>query len=59
MKVLLDENLHIRWGAYLSGHEIIHATKAGFAGKKNGELLRLAIEQRFEAFVTMDQNLQY
>ena len=59
MKVLLDENLHAKLGSFLPGHEIVHVTRAGLAGKKNGELLRLSIEQGFDAFVTMDQNLQY
>jgi len=59
MKVLLDENLHAKLGSCLPGHEVLHVTRAGLAGKKNGELLRLSIEQGFEAFVTMDQNLQY
>ena len=31
---------------------------AGWAGRKNGELIKLA-EGSFDAFVTMDQNLQY
>ena len=30
----------------------------GWAGKTNGELLKLA-KGKFEAFVTVDQNLQY
>ena len=30
----------------------------GWAGKTNGELLRLA-KGKFDAFVTVDQNLQY
>jgi hypothetical protein len=32
--------------------------QAGWAGKSNGELLRLAAG-RFEAFITVDQGLQY
>lgn len=30
----------------------------GWAGKTNGELLRLA-KEKFDVFVTVDQNLQY
>jgi hypothetical protein len=33
--------------------------EAGFAGKKNGELLRLAVEAGFEGFVTVDQGIEY
>jgi hypothetical protein len=32
--------------------------EAGWAGKENGELLRLA-SRAFDVFVTIDQNLQY
>jgi hypothetical protein len=31
----------------------------GWAGLKNGELLRRAAEDGFEAFITADQNLQF
>lgn len=31
---------------------------AGWSGKKNGELLKLA-ETKFDVFITIDQNLQY
>lgn len=31
----------------------------GWAGTKNGELLRRAVASGFEAFVTADQNLRY
>lgn len=32
--------------------------RAGWAGKKNGELLKLA-ESQYDIFITIDQNLQY
>ena len=31
----------------------------GWRGKKNGELLVLMIKNGFEAFITIDRNLQY
>ncbi len=31
----------------------------GWNGKKNGELLNLMIEYRFDALITFDKNLQY
>lgn len=31
----------------------------GWAGKKNGELLKLLIKDNFSAFITFDKNLQY
>jgi predicted nuclease of predicted toxin-antitoxin system len=58
MRVLLDECLPRRLKRTLSGHEVRTVPEAGWAGKKNGELLRLA-SGVFDAFVTIDQNLRY
>ena len=54
MRVLLDECLPRRLKADLAGHEVTTVPEAGWAGTKNGELLRLAAA-RFDAFVTIDQ----
>jgi predicted nuclease of predicted toxin-antitoxin system len=54
MRVLLDECLPRRLKHHLPGHEVRTVPEEGWAGKKNGELLRLA-SKRFAAFVTMDQ----
>ena len=53
MRILLDECLPRRFRASLSAgeHECITVPEAGFAGKTNGELLRLA-EASFDLFVT-------
>jgi predicted nuclease of predicted toxin-antitoxin system len=58
MRVLLDECLPRKLKRELSGHEVRTVPEAGWSGKKNGELLRLA-EQEFDVFVTIDQNLRY
>ncbi len=58
MKVLLDECLPKRLKQTLQGHEVATVPEMGWAGKTNGELLKLA-KATFEAFVTVDQNLQY
>lgn len=43
----------------LQGHDA-HSTRwAGFSGKKNGELLRLAERAGYDAFLTVDQGIQY
>lgn len=39
-------------------HEIVTVAEAGWAGKKNGELLRLA-EKEFEVFVTTDKGIPH
>jgi hypothetical protein len=45
-------------GRELTGHLVSTVQEAGWAGKKNGELLALA-SQDFEAFVTVDRNLYF
>ncbi|NWJ98627.1 MAG: DUF5615 family PIN-like protein [Chloroflexi bacterium] len=58
MKVLFDECLPRRLKNEITGHEISTVVEMGWAGTKNGALIRLA-ETSFEVFVTVDQNLQY
>jgi predicted nuclease of predicted toxin-antitoxin system len=58
MKVLLDECVPRRLKTEFSGVELSTVPEAGWAGKKNGELLSLA-EKDFDVFITVDQNLQY
>lgn len=58
MRVLLDECIDRRFASKLPGHDVKTVPQAGWAGVKNGELMRLA-ENEFEAFVTVDRNLSY
>lgn len=58
MKVLFDECLPKRLKQAFHVFEIKTVPEMGWAGKTNGELLRLAVG-KFETFVTIDQNLQY
>lgn len=58
MRVLLEECLPRRLKTVLTGHDVQTVPEAGWSGKKNGDLLRLAAAT-FDAFVTIDQNLQY
>ncbi|MCI4427808.1 MAG: DUF5615 family PIN-like protein [Burkholderiales bacterium] len=58
MRILLDEDLPRRLCALLVGHEATTVPQSGWAGIKNGKLLALAASQ-FDAFLTMDQNLEY
>lgn len=58
MRVLLDECLPRKLKQELSGHDVFSVPEMGWAGKKNGELLSLAMG-RFDVFVTADQNLPY
>lgn len=58
MRVLLDESLPRRLARLLPGHEVTTVPACGWAGARNGRLLALAAE-RFDVFITADQNLQY
>lgn len=59
MKLLLDENLPKRLKQEFSEHEIMTVSEMGWSGTKNGELLKLLIENFFDALLTFDKNLQY
>ncbi|MBI4325804.1 MAG: hypothetical protein HY674_11140, partial [Chloroflexi bacterium] len=58
MKVLLDHCVPRRFGKLLVGHEVRTAFEMGWSGLRNGALLTLASGQ-FDAFVTVDQNVQF
>jgi predicted nuclease of predicted toxin-antitoxin system len=58
VKVLLDECLDRRLARDLDGHDVVTVPQAGWAGLKNGELLRLA-QAQFDVFVTVDRNLSF
>jgi PIN like domain len=58
MNVLLDECLPRKLKYDLSGHTVSTVPEMGWAGTKNGALLRLA-ETDFEVFITADQNVEY
>ena len=58
MRVLLDECLPRRLKRELVGHDTRTAPEMGWASKRNGELLALAVGQ-FDAFLTADRNLSY
>ena len=57
MRVLLDECLPRRLKHVLIGHDVQTVPEMGWAGKRNGELLRLAARE-FDVFLTVDQRLQ-
>ncbi|SKB71748.1 DUF5615 family PIN-like protein [Dyadobacter psychrophilus] len=60
MKILLDESLPRKLRQdFGEEHEVWTVRDKGWLGKKNGELLRLMNEDKFEIFVTVDRNLTY
>jgi Domain of unknown function (DUF5615) len=58
MRVLLDECLPRGLKKYPREHDVRTVPEAGWAGMKNGELLRVA-SGNVDAFVTIDSNLAY
>jgi predicted nuclease of predicted toxin-antitoxin system len=60
MRVLIDECAPRELKKLLLGHGHVCRTvqEAGWAGKQNGELLKLA-ETAFDVLVTLDTNLRY
>jgi predicted nuclease of predicted toxin-antitoxin system len=58
MKILIDESLPRYLKRVLTDHEARTAQEMGWAGVKNGELLRLA-ELDFGVFLTADKNIRY
>lgn len=58
MRVLLDECLPRKLKKVLTGHEVKTVAESGWAGRKNGDLLRLA-QERFDVFITVDRNLAF
>jgi hypothetical protein len=58
MRVLLDECVPRSLRRDLPHHEVGTVAEPGWAGVKNGELLRLAA-QKFDELLTVDRNLEY
>lgn len=58
MRILIDECLPRKLKHEFAGHEIYTVPEMGWAGLKNGALLR-EMRGKFDAFVTVDGNLTY
>ena len=58
MRVLLDECVPRALRDDIPGHEVKTVAEVGWAGVKNGELLRLAATA-FDVLITVDRNLEY
>ena len=58
MRVLLDECVPRALRDDIPGHEVKTVAEVGWAGVKNGELLRLAAG-RFDLLLTVDRSLEY
>jgi predicted nuclease of predicted toxin-antitoxin system len=58
MRILVDENFPADFATLLVGHDTSNVHGHGWAGIKNGELLRRA-HGVCEVFVTLDRNLEF
>jgi hypothetical protein len=59
MNLLLDECMPRDLRKSFPEHNCSTVAKAGFAGKKNGELLTLAEQAGFDVLLTVDRGLPY
>ena|SRR5438876_10915343 len=59
MRILLDESVPRGLRRLLPAHDVRTVPEQGWASKRNGELLTLAVSDGFDVFVTPDQNLPH
>jgi hypothetical protein len=57
--VLCDESVPHDVAGAIVGHEVATVQGLGWAGAKNGALLRTAREAGYEVLVTVDRNMEY
>jgi predicted nuclease of predicted toxin-antitoxin system len=58
LRILIDECVPRALKRHLQAHDVLTVAEAGFAGLKNGQLLRRA-EGNFDAVITTDKSLQH
>lgn len=61
MKILLDENIDVRFKTYLTakGLNVFTVKEMKWTGLKNGELLELIKENGFDCWIVIDKNIQH
>jgi hypothetical protein len=59
MRLLLDECVPRPLKEDLSGHDVEHVVDMGWSSKRNGELLKLMVAEKFKALLTVDQNIEF
>ncbi|HEX8325636.1 MAG TPA: DUF5615 family PIN-like protein [Tepidisphaeraceae bacterium] len=59
MKLLLDECVDEHFRNHVPGHEVFTVRYMGWSGIKNGELLRVAAAEGFDALVTTDRGIPH
>lgn len=59
MRLLLDECVPRPLLRDLTSHDAHHVVDMGWSAKRNGELLKLMVAERFDGLLTVDQNLSF
>ena len=59
MRLLLDECVPRRLKGALPGHDVHTVAEMGWSSKRNSELLRLIVAERFDGLLTVDQNIEF
>ena len=60
MKILLDENIDIRFRKSFPGNYEVYTVKdMGWNGIKNGELIQLLAENNFDFWIVADKNIPF
>lgn len=57
--MLLDECVPRPIKRELAAHDVHHVVDMGWSSKRNGELLKLMVAERFDAMLTVDRNLEF
>jgi hypothetical protein len=59
MKILLDECISVKLKAHLKEFDVSTVAELNWHGIKNGQLLKKAVESKFDILITIDKNLSY
>src|ERR1043166_1520861 len=59
MKILLDEVIPIQFKKELQDYDIYTVRDLNWLSIKNGELLKRALREGFDIFLTCDKNIKY
>jgi len=59
LKLLLDHCIPRRFARLLAEHEVIHTSRLGWGGLKNGKLLDAAEAADFEVMITVDSSIRF
>ena len=59
MKILLDECVTKKLKRHLTEFEVKTVVEMNWSGMKNGNLMKVAVEENFDVLLTIDKNLEF